>query len=71
MALYSNILIKVLGAFLILILGLIAARIISNITRKIIRGTEVSKSIEEQLKIKVNLENYISSILKYLIYFIT
>lgn len=68
---YSELLIRILGAFLILILGLIMAQILSNIIRKIIRGTEVSKALEEQLKLKIPIENYISSFLKYIIYFIT
>ena len=71
MAEYSELLIRILGAFLILILGLIVAQILSNILRKIIRGTEISKALEEQLKLKIPLESYISSFLKYLIYFIT
>ena len=71
MVLYSELLIKVLTAFLMLIIGLILSQIISNITRKFLRGAEVNKIIEQQLKLKIGLENYISSIIKYLIYLIT
>ncbi len=68
---YSGLLIKILGSFLTIIMGLIIAQIISNITRKFLRGTEISKVLQKQLKIKLLVENYISSILKYLIYLIT
>lgn len=71
MVLYSNLLINLLSAFLILILGLIAAQVLSNIIKRVIKGIEVNKVLEDQLKIKINLENYISLILKYTIYFIT
>ena len=68
---YSNILIRIVGAFLILIIGLIASNIISNILRKFLRGTGISKTLQEQLKLKLLIENYVSSIIKYLIYLIT
>ncbi len=68
---YTDILIRILSAFLILILGTIATQIFSNILRKFIRGTEITKTLEEQLKLKLPLENYLSSFLKYLIYFVT
>lgn len=68
---YSEFLIKLLSGFLILILGLIFAQVVSNILRRVIRGIEVNKTLEEQLKLKINLENYMSSIMKYIIYFIT
>ena len=68
---YTEILIKVLGAFLILILGLIAGQVVSNIVRKFIKGTEISKTLEDQLKLKVAIERYASATLKYIIYLIT
>ena len=71
MATYSELLINLLGAFLILILGLIIAQIFSNILRKFLRGIGINTVLEEQLKVKMPLENYISALLKYLIYFVT
>ena len=71
MVLYSDLLINILSAFLILVIGLIIAQIGSNILRRFLRGTQLNKILDEQLKIKLNLENYLSLILKYLIYLIT
>ncbi len=68
---YSDLAINIIGAFLILITGLILAQIISNLLKKLIRGTEVNKALEEQLKLKFPIDTYVSSICKYLIYFTT
>lgn len=68
---YNEFLIRVLTAFLMLIIGLILAKVISNIIRRFIRGIEVNKTLEKQLKLKINLENHVGSIVKYLIYLIT
>ena len=71
MVLYQDLLIKVLGAFLILILGLIIAQIVTNISRKFFKTISISKVLEEQLKLKIPLERYLSSTLKYIVYLIT
>lgn len=68
---YSDTLIRLLTAFLVLILGLILAQIISNIIKRIIKGMEISKILEDQLKIKLKLEKYLALFIKYLIYLIT
>ncbi|MBS3151891.1 mechanosensitive ion channel [Candidatus Woesearchaeota archaeon] len=68
---YQELLIRLLTGFLILIMGLIIAQVTSNILRRFIKGIEVNKTLEQQLKIKINLENYISAIVKYIIYLIT
>ncbi|HLC58612.1 MAG TPA: mechanosensitive ion channel domain-containing protein [Candidatus Nanoarchaeia archaeon] len=67
---YQSLFINILGAFLIIILGLILGQIISNIIRRFIRGIGASKILEQQLKVKVKLDTYISTILKYTIYLI-
>lgn len=71
MAEYSELLIRILGAFLVLILGLIVANVLSNILRKFLRGIEISRVLEDQLHLKIKLENYLSTLLKYIIYLIT
>ncbi len=68
---YSETLINILSAFLILIIGLILAQILSNIIRKVIKGMEISKTLEDQLKIKFKLEKYLASIVKYILYLVT
>ena len=52
---YQSLFINILGAFLIIILGLILGQIISNIIRRFIRGIGASKILEQQLKVKVKL----------------
>jgi len=66
---YSNTFIRILSAFLILILGLILANIITNILRRILREAEVNKILKEQLKVKLPIENLLVTIIKYIIYF--
>lgn len=68
---YKGLPIKVIGAFLTLIIGLILASTLINIVRRFLKGIEVNKLLNEQLKINIKFEEYIISILKYLIYFIT
>ncbi len=70
MAEYSEIIIKILTAFLIIILGLIIGNIIKNVLKRIIKGAELNKVAEEQLKVKWNLEKYISNAAKYFVYII-
>ena len=68
---YSDTFIKLLSAFLILIIGLILGQVASNIIKRLLKGLEINKVLEEQLKIKVQLERYLGGFIKYLIYFIT
>ena len=68
---YSEHLMRALSAFLILIIGLIIAQVVSNILRKFLKGVGLSQILEDQLKVKFPLEKHISNILKYLIYAIT
>ena len=65
---YSEAIIRLLAAFLIIILGLIIGNIVKNVTKRILKGAELNRVIEEQLKVKWNLEKHISNIAKYLVY---
>lgn len=68
---YSDIVIKLLSAFLIAILGIILAQVSSNIIKRLLKGMEINKVVEEQLKVRWQLEKHLAYIIRYLIYFIT
>jgi len=65
---YSENIIKVVTALLILIFGLLIANILNNIIRKLLRDIEINKIIKEQLKINIKVEEIAASVIKYLIY---
>ncbi len=65
---YSEAIIKLLAAFLIIILGLIIGNIVKNVIKRILKGAELNRVTEEQLKVKWNLEKHISNLAKYLVY---
>ena len=62
---YSLTTINLLSAFLILILGLVLGNILANIVKKIVKSLELSDILEKQLKLKLNLENTLSFLVKY------
>ncbi len=68
---YSNLFIDIISAFLILILGLVIASIITNILKRLLKEAEIGEIIRKQLKIKIKIEYYIVSLAKYIIYFVT
>ena len=70
MAGYSNITLNVISAFLILIIGLVLARILGNISKKTIKELEAER-ILKKINIAVSLERIIPKIIKIIIYFIT
>lgn len=67
---YSSLTISLLTAFLIVILTLIFANIFNNIIKHVLKGLELNQIIHKQLKLKVPLEETISSAVKYIIYLI-
>ena len=70
MAGYSSITLNVIGAFLILIIGLVLARILGNISKKTIKELEAER-ILKKINIAVSLERMVPKIIKIIIYFIT
>jgi len=70
MAVYSNLTLNVIGAFLILIIGLVIARILENIIKKTIKELEAER-IMKKINIAVSLEKIVPKIIKTIIYFIT
>ncbi len=67
---YSNITLNVIGAFLILIIGLVLARILGNISKTTIKELEAER-ILKKINIAVSLERIIPKLIKIIIYFIT
>ena len=70
MAVYNNLTLNVIGAFLILIIGLVIARILENIIKKTIKELEAER-IMKKINIAVSLEKIVPKIIKTIIYFIT
>ena len=70
MAGYSSITLNVIGAFLILIIGLVLARILGNISKKTIKELEAER-ILKKINIAVSLERIVPKIIKIIIYFVT
>lgn len=62
--------IKLIAAIAVLLIGLIAARIISRLITKILSELEVNRILKEQAGVRIPIEEFISSTVKYLIYFI-
>ena len=67
---YSTLTINLLTAFLIVILTLVFANIFNNIIKHVLKGLDLNQIIHKQLKMKVQLEETISSAVKYIIYLI-
>lgn len=67
----NNITINLISALVIIIIGLIVARFLSNLTRKILNEVELDKILKEKARIKVPIAEFTSSIVKYAIYLIT
>ncbi len=62
--------IKLIAAIAILLIGFVAARIVSKIISKVLQELEINRILKEQAGIKIPVEESISSLTKYLIYFI-
>jgi small-conductance mechanosensitive channel len=66
----QNIIIKLITAIIILLIGFVVARILSNLTKKILHELETNRILKEQAGVKIQIEEFSSSIVKYIIYFI-
>ena len=61
---------NLVASIVILIIGLIIGKFLSNLTKKILQELELDRVLKEQARIKLPLTQFISSIVKYVIYFI-
>jgi len=62
--------VNLVAAVIILLIGLVVATILSKLLKKLLHEIEVDKILKEQVGIKVPLEEILSTITKYLVYFI-
>lgn len=62
--------IKLVAAISILLIGLVVARITSKLVHKLLHELEVNRILKEQAGVKIPVEEFLSSITKYLVYFI-
>ena len=66
----NDITIKLIAAIIILVLGLVIGRFLSNLVKKILHELELDRVLKEQGRIKVPLTQLISALIKYIIYFV-
>lgn len=62
---------KIVALFLYIIIGLIIARLTSNLVEKIFKKIELDESLKKELKINLKFTKYLKNITKYFIYLIT
>jgi len=61
--------VRFIAAIVIILIGFIVARVLSRLTRKILHALETDKILRQQAGVKVPLEEFFTSIVKYLTYF--
>ena len=66
----SNIITRLIGAIAILLIGFIVARFLSKLIHRVLKELETNKILKEQAGVQLPIEEFLSSIIKYLIYFI-
>ena len=66
----GGLMIKLVAAIAILLIGLFAARVVSRILEKVMKELEVNRILKEQAGIKIPVEEFISALAKYIIYFL-
>ena len=65
----TNIFLKLIASIIILIAGIIIARIASKLVNKLLKELELERILNEQVGLKVPISEFVSSIVKYIIYF--
>ncbi len=66
----SDITLNLIAAVVILLIGLVIGRFLGNLTRKVLHELELDRLLKEQTRFKVPLEQFLGSIVKFIIYFI-
>jgi len=61
---------KVISAIVILLLGVLIARFLSKLIKKVLAEIRTDKILREEIGLKIPVEDFLSNITKYLIYFI-
>jgi len=62
---------KLIAAILIGLIGAILARLLSKLVYKILHNLDMNRILKKQLRIKIPIEETVSSLIKYVIYFAT
>jgi small conductance mechanosensitive channel len=65
----SDVIVKLIAALAIVLFGLILGNLFSKLLKKVLHGFELNRVLKDQ-GIKFPLEEFLSSILKYIVYFI-
>jgi len=62
--------IKLVASITILLIGLILGRFLSNLVKKVLKEIELNNIIKKELKLDWPIEQFLSSVSKYLVYFV-
>ena len=63
-------LLRLAAAIVVILLGFIAARVLSKLTKKALHELETDRVLKEQAGVTIPIEEFLSSLVKYLTYFI-
>ena len=62
--------VKLLAVIVVLLIGVVLARIISKLLAKILKEIELDSTLRKEVKLKMNLEKFISGVVIYVVYII-
>ncbi|MEK6907447.1 MAG: mechanosensitive ion channel domain-containing protein [Nanoarchaeota archaeon] len=66
----SDLTLNLVAAVVILLVGLVVGRFLGNLTRKVLHELELDRLLKEQTRFKIPLEQFLGSLVKFIIYFI-
>ena len=61
---------NVIIAIVIILLGILIARFLSKLIKKVLSELKIDKILKEEARIKIPVEDFLSNIIKYLVYFV-
>ena len=70
MANLNELTLNLIAAIVILVVGLIIGRFLSNLTKKVLHELELDRILKEQARVKVPLTQLITNLVKYGVYFV-
>lgn len=66
----SDLTLNLIAAIVILLVGLVVGRFLGNLTRKVLHELELDRLLKEQTRFKIPLEQFLASLVKFIVYFI-
>src|SRR3989344_3175104 len=66
----SDFTLNLIAAIVILLVGLVIGRFLGNLTKKILHELELDKLLREQTRFKIPLEQFLGSLVKFIVYFV-